>query len=190
MKHGIANKSANFLSISTLFKFIIIYKSFNFTFVTDQFKQNIIILMNTISQITPQLYIGTGKHARLQSDDFLKLNIDVIINCCNDFRHKQNNKYVIEEFPIDDGFDARIGKYLDKIADTINNYILQNKIIYIHCVQGRSRSATIVIYYFMKYHKMRFVDAYNKLLQIRPCVSPNINFINELIQMDKYLFEQ
>ncbi|XWV25077.1 putative dual specificity protein phosphatase 14-like [Tupanvirus deep ocean] len=144
--------------------------------------------MNIISQITPQLYLGTGKHARLQTDEFKKLDIDVIINCCNDFKHKQNNKYIIEEFSIDDGSDAQIGFYLDKVADLINDYLVQNKKIYIHCVQGRSRSASIVIYYFMKYHRMRFVQAYQKLLSIRPCISPNVNFISELKMMDKYIF--
>ena len=136
--------------------------------------------MEIISEITPQLYLGTGKNARLQTEQFTKLNIDVIINCCNDFTHKKNSTYTIVEYPIDDGFDAKIGQYLDEVVDVINNYLCDGKRIYVHCVQGRSRSASIIIYYFMKYHNMKFEKAYKKLLAIRPCISPNINFINEL----------
>lgn len=140
--------------------------------------------MDKISQITPQLYLGNGKHVQRQTKEFLELDINVIINCCNEIVHKPNEKYIIKQFPIDDGIEASIISYLDEIVDLINYYSNENKKIYVHCVQGRSRSASIVIYYLMKYEKLSFDDAYNKLLKIRPCIFPNNNFIEELKQKE------
>lgn len=143
--------------------------------------------MDKISQVIPNLYLGMGKHVRLQTKEFNELTFDVIINCCNDMTHKDNTKYIIKQFPIDDGFNASIDKYLDEIVDLIESYINQKKKIYVHCVQGRSRSASICIYYLMKYHKLTFDEAFDKISNIRPCISPNMNFIKELQIRDNNL---
>lgn len=53
--------------------------------------------MDKITQIKPLLYLGYGMHVQFKTDEFEKLNIDVIINCCNEINHKQKNnkKYIL-----------------------------------------------------------------------------------------------
>jgi protein-tyrosine phosphatase len=145
--------------------------------------ENLINTM-TISKINSLLYLGSGKHARHETDEFKKLNINVIINCCNDFTHKPNEKYIIENFPIDDGTYASIDAYLDPVANLINKYISNGNKIYVHCVHGKSRSVSIVIYYLMKYEKITFSEAFTKVKKMRPIISPNLNFIKELKNRD------
>ena len=65
-------------------------------------------IMIEISSIKPNLYLGAGSHAKKKSAEFSNLNIDVIINCCNEITHKPNEKYLIENFPIDDGVDGSL----------------------------------------------------------------------------------
>jgi len=138
-----------------------------------------------ISQINPKLYLGSVKHIRFATEEFTEKNIDVIINCCLEITHKPNPNYIVKNFPIDDGTDASIDEFLDPVVDLINHYLVNNKCVYVHCVHGKSRSASIIIYYLMKYEKMSFDKAYSKLLAIRPIISPNTNFIKELQVRDK-----
>ena len=60
--------------------------------------------------------------------------------------------------------------------------------ILVHCLQGISRSSTIVISYLMKKSKMRFEDALKFVLEKRKETKPNSNFINQLKNYDKFLF--
>ena len=49
-----------------------------------------------------------------------------------------------------------------------------------HCVFGKSRSASVVIFYVMKEKKMNFQDAKNFVKNIRNIVEPNSGFESEL----------
>jgi len=133
-----------------------------------------------ISKIKPDLYLGSVKHPRRETIEFKQLDINVIINCCNDFTHNHNEKYIIENYPIDDGVGASIDMYLDLIADSIHNHLSNQKKIYVHCVHGRSRSVSILIYYLMKYDNMTFDQAHTYLISIRPIILPNTNFVDEI----------
>jgi protein-tyrosine phosphatase len=133
-----------------------------------------------ITEVSPQLFLGSGKHAREESSDFKKLGIKVIINCCNDFSHKRKWGYEVEEYRIDDGVFGTIIDFLDPVADSIRNHLLSNKKVYVHCMHGKSRSVSIVIYYLIKYEKMTYDQAYQMLLELRPIISPNTNFIKEI----------
>ena len=49
-----------------------------------------------------------------------------------------------------------------------------------HCVFGKSRSASVVIFYIMKEKKLNFIEAKNFVKNIRQIVEPNSGFENEL----------
>ena len=134
-----------------------------------------------ISCIKPNLYLGAGIHAKRKTEEFKKLNIDVVINCCNEIVHEPNDIFIVENFPINDGYDATIYPWLDEIVDKIKSYLDQNKRVYVHCVQGRSRSPAIIIYYLMKYENMTYSDAFMFVKPIRPVLSLNLNFVVELM---------
>ena len=59
--------------------------------------------------------------------------------------------------------------------------------ILVHCVEGVSRSATVVIGYLMWRNKMTFADAADKVRKARPVSSPNAGFICQLIKYEKKL---
>ncbi|HLX53701.1 MAG TPA: hypothetical protein VKR58_07155, partial [Aquella sp.] len=67
-----------------------------------------------ISKINEHLYLGSVAHPREETEQFKKLNIDVVINCCNDYTHV-NKKFSFENYLIDDGVGASITRYLDPI---------------------------------------------------------------------------
>ncbi|XWV26348.1 hypothetical protein QJ857_gp0726 [Tupanvirus soda lake] len=140
--------------------------------------------MDLITKVKPGLFLGSAKHIS-NSSEFDKLNISVIINCCDEIKHESSAKYTVENFPInDDGQDESFSKYMDQAVNKINYYLSQNLNVYVHCVQGVSRSAAIVIYYLMMHERMSFNKAYYRLVISRPCISPNITFVKELKKKD------
>jgi len=139
-----------------------------------------------ISQIDPMIYLGSGRHVTRNTNEFKNLNIDVVINCCNEITHKNTADYIIEHFPMDDGSDGTLVEFMDAAVDKINYHLNQNRRVYVHCVHGKSRSPAILIYYYMKHHKLNFNEAYKKISSVRPFISINNNFIVELKFYDNW----
>lgn len=59
-----------------------------------------------------------------------------------------------------------------------------------HCHAGISRSATISISYIMKTMNLELSRAYEFVKQKRPCISPNLNFMGQLLEFEKQLQEK
>ena len=57
-----------------------------------------------------------------------------------------------------------------------------------HCDAGVSRSATVVISFVMKSQKLGARQAYEFVKEKRPCVAPNISFIQQLIDYEEKNF--
>lgn len=73
----------------------------------------------------------------------------------------------------------------------INGVIRQNpkaKIL-VHCHMGKSRSASIVIYYLMRSRGWSFEEALEFLKNKRPLVSPNVWYTRQLKDVDRMLTE-
>jgi atypical dual specificity phosphatase len=59
----------------------------------------------------------------------------------------------------------------------------------VHCVMGRSRSATLFLAYLMICKNMTVVDAVDHVKRRRRII-PNWGFLKQLRQLDTYLLEQ
>ena len=59
--------------------------------------------------------------------------------------------------------------------------------VLVHCQAGVSRSPTIVISYLMKHTRMSMVDAYKLVKNRRSIISPNLNFMGQLVQWESAL---
>ena len=99
----------------------------------------------TISKINNFIYLGSFEHPLFRSEEFEKLGIDVIINCSKEVEYTEQDKYIIESYPIIDGESLSMLEYMDKINDSITHHLSEGKKIYLHCVNGISRSPAVLI---------------------------------------------
>ena len=59
--------------------------------------------------------------------------------------------------------------------------------VLVHCKAGISRSATICLAYLMWYHKWTLEQAYDFLKAKRRLISPNLNFMRQLLEFEQQL---
>nr|AAK35053.1 map kinase phosphatase-M A2 isoform [Mus musculus] len=92
--------------------------------------------------------------------------------------------------PVNDSFCEKILPWLDKSVDFIEKAKASNGCVLIHCLAGISRSATIAIAYIMKRMDMSLDEAYRFVKEKRPTISPNFNFMGQLMDYEKTINNQ
>ncbi|CAF1527591.1 unnamed protein product [Rotaria magnacalcarata] len=93
-----------------------------------------------------------------------------------------------EKVSIPDLPTTSIQPYFDRLADRIDQHLRQGKKTLVHCYVGRSRSASIILAYLMKYRQMSLREAFYYLRSRRPIIGPNFGFIKQLVAFEKSLF--
>jgi len=159
-----------------------------------------------VSKITPNLYLTNGYS--IHASGLSKLGINLVINVTKDldFQTKNSEGAIINtRVPVDDNVQANLSPYFQPICDLIAaNEEKNNGSTLIHCMQGRSRSASLVIAYLLwkdgcsdasggslsggscvyKYKLYETLDAVKKIRQI---VQPNPAFMAQLVKWEDSL---
>ncbi|KAK3739731.1 hypothetical protein QZH41_016178, partial [Actinostola sp. cb2023] len=143
--------------------------------------------LSHMSEITENhLYLGSLRIA-MEEKQLQERGITDIINVSMEERkYKIPVKCMI--IKINDTCDSNISLYFDIVADKIENVRKERGKVLVHCMAGVSRSATLVIAYLMKYHKMTMKDSYELVKKKRPIISPNPGFWNHLMDYEMKLF--
>jgi len=132
---------------------------------------------NPIDHIIDNIYLGDFRTA--DNIDILKEhNITHIINCAFNLPNKYPEQITYKRLELRDETDQPIIEKLEEAYQFIKEN--KDKNIFVHCVFGKSRSASVVIFYIMKEKKLNFNEAKNFVKNIRQIVEPNSGFENEL----------
>ncbi|EGC39024.1 hypothetical protein DICPUDRAFT_148247 [Dictyostelium purpureum] len=137
-------------------------------------------------EVVPNLYIGSISAANSVSQ-LKDHNITHILSIST------NPPQVKDEFQtlcihIEDEAKKDISSYFQQCHGFIENGRKLGGIL-IHCTAGVSRSATVVISYLMSIFFKPFLDCFQYLRKIRPCIQPNHGFINQLISYETQLLK-
>ncbi|TMW62498.1 hypothetical protein Poli38472_005116 [Pythium oligandrum] len=111
------------------------------------------------------------------------VNVGAITENRNKFDHI---KYL--DVDIKDNVDVNIGDLFAPTVAFIQRALREHGRVLIHCVQGISRSSTIVIWYVMIHTRCSLSAAYSYVLKRRPLIFPNRGFMTQLMENEKALY--
>ena len=137
------------------------------------------------SELTDQLYLAACR--AVTSKCLLDLGITSIVNATLELPTVAYQKQETIQIAVEDRVSAKLNIYFDLIADKIQQVHLGGGKILIYCRAGQSRSATLCIAYFMKYHDMSYDQAYQYVKGRRPIIHPNIGFVRQLKEYETKL---
>ena len=132
---------------------------------------------NPIDHIIDNIYLGDFRTAD-NMDILRQYNITHIINCAFNLPNKFPNEITYKRLDLRDEPDQPLIERLEEAYEFIKEN--KDKNIFVHCVFGKSRSASVVIFYIMKEKKINFQEAKNFVKNIRSIVEPNSGFELEL----------
>jgi protein-tyrosine phosphatase len=135
------------------------------------------------------LFLGNMWHA--QSKQVVRhLGITHIVNASLDLENVFANQGVqYFEVKIKDRPEADISAYFDDVFAFIESAKrAQHGRVLVHCTQGISRSATLVIMYLMRAHHWSLVTAVNYAMACRGVVYPNQGFVTALMHEEFRLY--
>ena len=130
-----------------------------------------------INFIVDNLFLGDFRAA----DDIgilRKNNISNIINCAFNLPNKFPKEITYINLNLMDETKQPLIKSMEDAYKFIKDN--KDKKILVHCVYGKSRSASVIIFYLIKEKKMSFQEAKEFVRKIRSCVNPNEGFEKEL----------
>uniref|UniRef100_A0A671SC13 protein-tyrosine-phosphatase n=1 Tax=Sinocyclocheilus anshuiensis TaxID=1608454 RepID=A0A671SC13_9TELE len=141
-----------------------------------------------ISPILPFLFLGNERDAQ-DLDLLLRLNIGFVVNVTTHLPlyHLDTGLVRYKRLPATDNSKQNLQQYFEEVFEFIEEAHQCGRGVLVHCQAGVSRSATIVIAYLMKHTLMTMTDAYKYVWGRRPIVSPNLNFMGQLLAFERDL---
>ena len=135
------------------------------------------------TQLTDHLWLSAVK--AINSKLLLDLKITSIINATLELPTMAYQKQEAIQIAVEDRIASKLYIYFDLVADKIQQVHLNGGRILVYCRAGQSRSATLCIAYFMKYHGMNYEDAFQFVRSRRPIIHPNIGFVRQLKEFEQ-----
>ena len=124
-----------------------------------------------MSHILPYLYLGSIKDAKDRRYNY-------IVNVSDQSYTKPYTPVIT--LLSDDIPTYKISKYFSAFNDLMNGFEARRETCLVHCIQGISRSATIVAAYLMYKYNMTPSEAISYIRQKREIVNPNPGFMRQL----------
>ncbi|ESO99408.1 hypothetical protein LOTGIDRAFT_113325 [Lottia gigantea] len=139
-------------------------------------------------QVLPYLYLGNAKNsADLQQ---LKQNgicyiLNVTPNVPNMFANDDSFKYL--RINISDHLSQDLFEFFPEAIAFIDEARENHCGVLVHCLAGISRSVTVTVAYLMSKLNLTMNEAYDFVKSCKPNISPNFNFMGQLLDFEKCL---
>ncbi|XP_051952241.1 dual specificity protein phosphatase 10 [Xyrauchen texanus] len=141
-----------------------------------------------LTAILPFLFLGNERDAQ-DLEQMQRMNIGYILNVTTHLPlfHYDQGHFNYKRLPATDSNKQNLRQYFEEAFEFIEEAHQAGRGLLIHCQAGVSRSATIVIAYLMKHTWMTMTDAYKFVKSRRPIISPNLNFMGQLLEFEEDL---
>ena len=141
--------------------------------------------LSQVAKITDHLYLSSFVGAT--DFNLTKFNISCIITVCKEVPKVEFKNIESVKLDVVDRPTESLAKYFDFVCDKINEVASKKGTCLVHCVAGVSRSASMVLAYLMKYHRMNLKDAHSFVKSKRPFVSFNFVDFKKLFEKSNNL---
>ncbi|PRQ16875.1 putative phosphoric monoester hydrolase [Rosa chinensis] len=142
------------------------------------------------SRITSSLFIGGALAAR-SVYTLQRLGITHILCLCSNEIGQSDSQFPdlfeYKNFSICDSEDFNISNIFDEAVEFIDRVEETGGKVLVHCFEGKSRSATLVLAYLMLRKNSTLLEAWNSLKQVHRRAQPNDGFAKILLNLDKKL---
>lgn len=116
-------------------------------------KLSTIQIVNSVSEITPSLYLTSAYGATRENIE--RRGVTLVVNCAQELPRQDHGPYVESvKLNVDDTPYAPIHVHFDSMADKIHEHVRRGGRALVHCLVGVSRSTTILLAYLMKHRSM------------------------------------
>lgn len=142
------------------------------------------------SHITDYLYIGGALAAR-SIYTLQHVGVTHILCLCSNEIGQSDSQYPdhfeYRNFSVSDNDDADIADLFEEACDFIDYVEYLGGKVLVHCFEGKSRSATVVLAYLMLRKGLTLSQAWTLLKKVHRRAQPNDGFAKILLNLDKRL---
>ncbi|KAH0613836.1 uncharacterized protein H6S33_005722 [Morchella sextelata] len=155
---------------------------------TQQFHRKLIAKDHTLpcvryrsmNQILPNLFLGDCK-AILDPVSIVNNNVSHVLSLRLTPTHIRSLVGVTHcQIYIDDSEDQWLLDGLNAAMEFLEDAMDMGGTVLVHCQEGRSRSASVVIAFVMKHFQVSYEEAWSYVRKQRPVASPNPGFVEQL----------
>ena len=134
------------------------------------------------------LYLG-GDLVAKDAEVFENIGITHVINCAADYSedYHKDKGVIYKSYHLKDHTSEDIACCFYDAIQFFNDCRSQGGKLYVHCVQGISRSATMIIAYMILTEGITYNQGYKRVKDRRACANPNLKFIQQLMWFEKRL---
>eukprot|EP00906_Rhabdomonas_costata_P000081 RCo000112 len=140
------------------------------------------LLGGSISAILEgKLYLG-NRAAAVDLPLLQSLGVTHVVNAAEELPNFYPDDFVYYNCHLKDDLTETID--FDGALGFIQGALDSGGVVFVHCLAGASRSASLVIAFLMKTQGLCLRDAMARAVACRPCVSPNPNYLRQLLGLD------
>lgn len=140
-----------------------------------------------VTQVLPYLYLGNARDA--QDIELLQaLGVSRVLNVTSRVSgYHEESGVLCKTLPALDNGHQNLRQYFPEAIAFIECCKYSGQRVLVHCQAGISRSATIVIAYLMHANREPMIEAYKTVKNLRAIISPNLNFMGQLVEWEACL---
>jgi hypothetical protein len=139
-------------------------------------------------QVLPFLFLGNAKNAadkHCLTSHGIKYVLNVTPDIPNAFIDDEAFSYM--QIPITDHWSQNLNRHFSAAIAFIDEGRDGEHGVLVHCLAGISRSVTVTVAYLMAKLALPLNDAYEFLRRCKPNISPNFNFMGQLMDFEATL---
>lgn len=137
-----------------------------------------------MSLVSDRLWLGSV--AEVMNFSILgSLGITHIVNATVDEPNFFEDAFIYHRIPLYDKPNERFSPYLDEFIEFINAAHKDAGTVAVHCMEGISRSVTLVLAYRILQERLSLGKAFAEMRLVRPQAEPNPGFLQELRELEK-----